>query len=694
MGKLDQLQQTDIQSDRDMKESPAEDENISTLERHKWERHKWYRVKSNDPKGIRSKTDILIIQATGVRSINGQELLEKLDPREVEQLEGAEKLFISELELTTEKKYTLANLTSERITVRNYYTSDKNLFVPGFGTRNLNGKDLLDLDYLGWESQGLIKISEETDEEKVQSTIAGSLIGLTMILLFFFLIVSVPLALQGSAFITWPLIGIVTLIALVLVSIMFVFAGRHNKKFAEGMKNWITLLPGILLTLATGVGLPVLIIYVYGDAMHGLTNGLVGTPPGLGSLGRFLQTAFITIASILPAFLFYLFGRQQADKQRENFYREAMLLDPNVWSYSESKNKYGPLLDTVNDTGNSPLSIILLVTSTALLVLGWLITIAPLGQALDNLQLFAFFQPTDNPFVFGFLGAYFFTINLVYRRYVRADLTPKTYAYITMRLITTFVLVWAVSLLPFSTGLSAIAFTIGIFPESALTLIQDYVNKLTAQRRGQYQEQYSLKKLEGMNLYDQARLMEEGIENIENLAHHNLMELIVRTRIPTARLVDMFDQAILYLHLGLEDEDDGPGTKEEEVGNPADPDNRKLLKSLGIRTATDLLGCKEEITAFQGNVGHAALVNKLDIIISAMEDDEWLNYILSWRENSSTKYSETIDNPYKFYAIVSERVASLPRKRKRYLDKLEAPAEPKAPEKQRPAAPETASAGA
>ena len=102
-------------------------------------------------------------------------------------------------------------------------------------------------------------------------------------------------------------------------------------------------------------------------------------------------------------------------------------------------------------------------------------------------------------------------------------------------------------------------------------------------------------------MYDQARLMEEGIENIENLAHHNLMELIVRTRIPTARLVDMFDQAILYLHLGLEDEEDDWGTKKELTENPAEPDNRKLLKALGFRTASDLLSSRDEITAFQGD---------------------------------------------------------------------------------------------
>ena len=179
MENINQLQQADSKSGNDLKESSKQEQDSSQLDRHKWERHKWYRVKSNDPDGIKSR-NVIIIQATGVRSMYGQELLEKLDPEEVERLEVAEKLFISELELSSEKKYTLTNLTSERITIRNYYATDKNLFVPGFGSRNLNGKELLDLDYLGWESQGLIKISEETDKQKVRSSIAGSVIGLNL----------------------------------------------------------------------------------------------------------------------------------------------------------------------------------------------------------------------------------------------------------------------------------------------------------------------------------------------------------------------------------------------------------------------------------------------------------------------------------------------------------------------------------
>ena len=59
------------------------------------------------------------------------------------------------------------------------------------------------------------------------------------------------------------------------------------------------------------------------------------------------------------------------------------------------------------------------------------------------------------------------------------------------------------------------------------------------------------------------------------MAHYNLIKLMARTLIPTSRLVDLFDQAVLYLHLGLE---------VDKVKKA-----REALHSYGIRTATDLL---------------------------------------------------------------------------------------------------------
>jgi hypothetical protein len=243
---------------------------------------------------------------------------------------------------------------------------------------------------------------------------------------------------------------------------------------------------------------------------------------------------------------------------------------------------------------------------------------------------------------------------MIYRRYVRADLTTKTYAYITMRLLVTLVLVWTINALPqfstssvLDTGIFIVAFIIGIFPETGMALIQDQFKLITKQKLEK--DSFSLTNLEGMNLYDRARLLEEGIENIENLAHHNLMEMIARTRIPTPRLVDMFDQAILYLHLGLESNSDEPETeKSENNDNP-----RKFLKSLGIRTATDLLKCQNVLNTFSDDDNHKRIVNRLSVIIQTLKDDEWFNYVQSWRSYSSSQ-EKPIDDPYTFYETATK----------------------------------------
>ena len=74
--------------------------------------------------------------------------------------------------------------------------------------------------------------------------------------------------------------------------------------------------------------------------------------------------------------------------------------------------------------------------------------------------------------------------------------------------------------------------------------------------------------LQGIDLYDRTRLASEGVTNIEALAHHDLVELMLLTRIPVPRLVDWTDQAILHLHV-IEDD-------------------RAKLRRYGIRTASDL----------------------------------------------------------------------------------------------------------
>lgn len=91
----------------------------------------------------------------------------------------------------------------------------------------------------------------------------------------------------------------------------------------------------------------------------------------------------------------------------------------------------------------------------------------------------------------------------------------------------------------------------------------------------QLESDYPLRHLEGLNIWYESRLIEEGVESMQNLCSASLVDLMLKTRLPIMRMVDWLDQAFLYLHL--------PKEKPEEP-----PPSLHRLRVLGIRTATDL----------------------------------------------------------------------------------------------------------
>ena len=104
-----------------------------------------------------------------------------------------------------------------------------------------------------------------------------------------------------------------------------------------------------------------------------------------------------------------------------------------------------------------------------------------------------------------------------------------------------------------------------------------------------------------------------------------------RSRISTNRLVDMFDQAILYLHLGLD--------PEAEIAVA-----RKQLREYGIRTATDLeagfqaadLRGDEERKKFlmilHNENAQTEPLSRIRTILDTLRDDDWMTYLRNWRE--------------------------------------------------------------
>jgi hypothetical protein len=123
------------------------------------------------------------------------------------------------------------------------------------------------------------------------------------------------------------------------------------------------------------------------------------------------------------------------------------------------------------------------------------------------------------------------------------------------------------------------------------------------------------------------RLAEEGITSIQALARHDLVDLILSSRIPASRLVDWLDQALLYQHV-----------------TPAD---RQQLRKAGIRTATELLAASRNqnkahlIKQLQGDkeLQDEPQDNeaRLPLILGALRGDEWLTYVTHWRSHDDTQ---------------------------------------------------------
>ena len=193
--------------------------------------------------------------------------------------------------------------------------------------------------------------------------------------------------------------------------------------------------------------------------------------------------------------------------------------------------------------------------------------------------------------LFGFLGAYLFNIQMLSRRFFQSDLKPSAYTSAVLRVVVVLILVGVMHQLPvFSDdagGQEAIvAFVVGLFPLVGLQALNRVVAVVLRSAVPSLRSSYPLSDLDGLNVWYEARLLEEGIEDMQNLVSANTVEVLLHTRVPVGRLIDWYDQAHLYLHLSPR-----ASTRRkrrlDEKQNRVHP--RAALASFGVRSATSFL---------------------------------------------------------------------------------------------------------
>jgi hypothetical protein len=219
------------------------------------------------------------------------------------------------------------------------------------------------------------------------------------------------------------------------------------------------------------------------------------------------------------------------------------------------------------------------VLATAVFAVGWTVVVEP--DLVRDLRIFVTLPLSGRPQLpaevlrFGFLGSYVFIVQHLVRRYFQMDLRNQAYISAMARLILVLALIVAIHPIWEMTGATeglelAFAFFLGLFPETGLRLLRRWVSSVVKSRETP-EERFPLAELDGLTVWSQARLMEEGIEDMQTLTTANLVDLLLYTRMPIGRIVDWVDQGSLYLRV-------------KESGD------REKLRRVGIRSATDLLG--------------------------------------------------------------------------------------------------------
>ncbi len=190
--------------------------------------------------------------------------------------------------------------------------------------------------------------------------------------------------------------------------------------------------------------------------------------------------------------------------------------------------------------------------------------------------------------VFGmaFLGAYFWGLQYVVRRYLLNDLIPGVFYSLAIRMLLAATLALLLfNAFPSFTGQidsnsagadakiwPALAFLLGAFPQRGLQWLTAQIAVFSAEVDPSVRP-LPLDMIEGLRTYDRMRLEEIGIDGCNDLAMADFIPLVIKTSYGARELTDWILQAKLCLYVG------------EAV---------KDLRQHGIRTILDLVDLDDE----------------------------------------------------------------------------------------------------
>ncbi|HEY7010035.1 MAG TPA: hypothetical protein VH395_13885, partial [Jatrophihabitantaceae bacterium] len=301
--------------------------------------------------------------------------------------------------------------------------------------------------------------------------------------------------------------------------------------------------------------------------------------------------------------------------------------------------------------------------TTAVLAVGWTAVLWDDGFLTDPSNV-------GDVLKFGFLGAYVFIAQMLLRRFFASDLRPSAYTSALLRIVVVLLSVAAVYQLlqiwlsgdPNITRWEAVAaFAIGFLPLVASQVIVRAASVPLRMTTRSFESDYPLDQIDGLNIWYQAQLAEENIDDMQTLATANIIDVLLHTRVPVGRLVDWVDQALLFLHLDRVERGYRELRRASKGTAPADAvaqavdavtgssvpaasrggtRTRTILRQHGIRSATDLLTAfpprtsEADTTAAVDRVCHGdeVLAEQVRVLVRVLGEDPSLAAVWNWRD--------------------------------------------------------------
>src|SRR5579864_504427 len=152
------------------------------------------------------------------------------------------------------------------------------------------------------------------------------------------------------------------------------------------------------------------------------------------------------------------------------------------------------------------------------------------------------------PLLYAFVGVFVFNLGTMIRRLYLADISEQVFWGAVNRLLLSMGLAMVIMKSGLQNWGPEFYFSIGFLANIVLDWLLEKALKLLniAQPR---QDELPLQMVRGINIWKAYRLEEEGIDNVQNLATADVVDLVVRTHYSARTLIDWIDQSIVLSRL-------------------------------------------------------------------------------------------------------------------------------------------------